>query len=278
MLFNFVIAGTPTERLAALDDALRPLFFGLRAAGHRVVAVGQRFEKRPVVNLVVADGPIAARARHEAGPGACLGLLCVDPVTPAVRQLAQSFDFIWGCAPTAAFTAERHAVVSYGFHPALLGPKLEREPARREAGIILYGEEGPRPAALAERLTKAGLTALFVRGGHFPDYIVCDLLCRAALVVAVRHEAGDPAPPAMRMVKAITNGAAVLAEASPPADLAPYVEACDYDAIPARCAALLHDNPTQRGLEALERFKRETSMVAGLDAALRVAAAAVGSG
>ena len=104
MLFNFVIAGTPTERLAALDDALRPLFFGLRAAGHRVVAVGQRFEKRPVVNLVVADGPIAARARHEAGPGACLGLLCVDPVTPAVRQLAQSFDFIWGCAPTAAFT------------------------------------------------------------------------------------------------------------------------------------------------------------------------------
>lgn len=278
MLFNFVIAGTPTERLAALDDALRPIFFGLREAGHRVIAVGQRFEKRPVVNLVVADGPIAAGAREQAGPDVCLGLICVDAVTPEVQRLAAAFDFVWTCAPTTAFAAGRHALVPYGFHPALIGPKLERDAARREAGIILYGEEGPRPAALAERLTQAKLPALFVRGGHFPDYIVCDLLSRAALVVVARHKAGDPAPPAMRIVKAIVNGAAVLAEASPPTGLAPYVEACTYDAIPARCAALLRDNPAQRGLEALERFKRETSMAAGLDAALLVAAASVGNG
>jgi len=278
VLFNFVIAGTPTERLAALDDALRPLFFGLRAAGHRVVAVGQRFEPRPAVNLVVAErggGGPAARARQEAGPDACLGLLCVEEPGPDLQAVADTFDFIWTCAPTSMFAAERHSVVPFGFHPALLGPKLEPDPARREAGIIVYGEEGPRPASLTDRLTQAGLPALFVRGGHFPDYIVCDLLSRASLAVVVRHESRDRASPAMRIAKAIGNGAAVLSE-SPPAELAPYVEACDYDALPARGAALLRDNPVARGLGALDRFRRETSMEAGLEPALALAARACG--
>lgn len=280
MLFNFVLAGTPTERLAALDDALRPVFFGLRTAGHRVVAVGQRFEARPAINLVVADrgdgGAIAARARVEAGAGPCIGLLCVEEARAGLQPLAASVDFVWSCAPTTLFAPERHAVVPFGFHPALLGPRLESDPARREAGIILYGDEGPRPAELADRLTQAGLPALFVRGGHFPDYIVCDLLSRAALAVVVRHEAGDQAPPAMRIVKAIVNGAVVLAEVSPPADLAPFVEACDYEAMPARCAALLRENLAQRGLDALERFRQGTSMADGLAPALALVGRACG--
>lgn len=275
MQFNFVIAGTPTERLAALDDALRPIFFGLRAAGHRVVAVGQRFKARPAINLVVVggedDGALAAPARADAGTEPCIGLLCVEEPKADLQRLAATVDFVWTCAPTALFSPERYAAVPFGFHPALLGPRLERDPARREAGIILYGNEGPRSAQLAERLTQAGLPALFVRSGHFPDYIVCDLLSRAALVVVIRHDAGDRSPPAMRIAKAIVNGAAVLVEAAPPADLAPYVEACDYDSMPARCAALLRENPAQRGLEAHERFQRQTSMAAGLAPALALA-------
>lgn len=139
MLFNFVIAGTAVERLAALEDALRPLFFGLRAAGHRVVAVGQRFEPRSVINLVVAGegGGIAARARTGAGLGPCIGLVCTEEPKPEIRKVADSLDFVWSCSPSNAFAPERHAVVPFGFHPALLGPKLERDPARREAGIIL---------------------------------------------------------------------------------------------------------------------------------------------
>lgn len=279
MWFNFVIAGTPTERLAALDDALRPLFFGLRAAGHRVVAVGQGFEPRPAVNMVVAErggGRAAVGARRAAGPRACLGLFCVEEFAPEMRAVADTFDFIWTCAPAAMFAPERHAVVPFGFHPASLGPKLERDPARREAGIILYGEEGARPAALADRLSQAGLPTLFVRAGHFPDYIVCDLLSRAALAVVPRHEATDRTPPAMRIAKAIANGALVLTETGLPADLAAYAECCDYDAMPARCAALLRDNPAQRGLGALERYQRETSMEAGLAPALTLTTRACG--
>ena len=276
MLVNFVLAGTPAERLAVLDDALRPLFFGLRAAGHRVVAFGQRFEPRPAINLVVAepgDG-IAARARGEAGPGPCIGLICVEEATAEIQRFAGAFDFVWNCAPTDRLAAERHAMVPFGFHPALLGPRLERDPARREAGIVLYGDEGPRPAQLAERLTQAGLPALFVRSGHFPDYIVCDLLSRAALAVVVRHEAGDRAPPAMRIAKAIANGVSVLTEARSPSELAPYVEVCDYEAMAARCAALLRENLAQRGLDTLERFRRETNMADGLAPALALAARA----
>jgi len=280
VLFNFVIAGTAAERLAALDDALRPLFFGLRATGHRVVAVGQRYEARPVVNLVIAErggGGMAARARQEAGAGPCLGLLCVEEPGQELRAVADAFDFAWTCVETSMFATERHALVPFGFHPALLGPKLERDPNRREAGIVLYGEEGPRPAALADRLTQSGLPALFARAGHFPDYIVCDLLSRAALAVVVRHDAGERAPPAMRIAKAIVNGAAVLAETGVAADFVPYVETCGYDAMLERCAALLRMNAPQRGLEALERFRRETSMAAGLAPALAVAARASGS-
>jgi hypothetical protein len=59
-----------------------------------------------------------------------------------------------------------------------------------------------------------------VRSGHFPDYIVCDLLSRATLAVVVRHASGDLTPPGPRMVKAIVNGAAVLAETGPSPDLA----------------------------------------------------------
>ncbi len=277
MLFNFVLAGTPAERLAVLDDALRPLFFGLRAAGHRVVAFGQRFEKRPAINLVVAEragGGIAGRARGEAGSGSCIGLICVEETTPEIQRLAGSVDFAWSCAPTDKLPAERHAVVPFGFHPALLGPRLERDPARREAGIVLYGDEGPRPAQLAERLTQAGLPALFVRSGHFPDYIACDLLSRAALTVVVRHEAGDRSPPALRIAKAIANGTAVLTETGSPPELAPFVEACDYEAMAARCMTLLRENLAQRGLEALERFRRGTSMADGLAPALALAARA----
>lgn len=259
----------------ALDDSLRPLFFGLRAAGHRVVAVGQRFEERPVVNLVLAEegGGFAARAREEAGPDSCIGLVCVNEMKPELQRIAETVDFTWTCAPTAMSPPVRHAMVSFGFHPALLGPKLEREPLRRETGVVVYGEQGARPAALADRLTQAGLPVFFLRAGHFPDYIVCDLLSRAALVVVVRREAGDRAPPSMRIAKAIANGAAVLAEAGPSADVAPYVETCAYDAMSARCTVLLRENLAQRGIETLERFRRETSMADGVAAALALASA-----
>jgi hypothetical protein len=297
VLFNFVLVGTTTERLAALDDTLRPLFFGLRALGHRVMSVGRSVEAPPAINLVVTDdfegggGGVAARARTEGGPAACIGLLCPDDIDglaahpqhgEALRRIVKTVDFVWSGAPTAALAGmispERQAVVPFGFDPALLGSRLEREPARRDGGIIVYGEEGTRPTELTERLVKAGVPALFARASHFPDYIVSDLLGRAGLAVVVRRDARDRLPPAMRIAKAICNGAAVVTEAGAPDELslAPYVTECAYDDIPARCVALLRDGAVARGLDALERYRRDTSMADGLAPAVRVAALAGG--
>lgn len=285
MLFNIVLVGSTTERLAALDDTLRPLFFGLRAAGHGVVSFGRGFEPRPAINIVVADdldgadrGP-ASRARAEAGSTACIGLLCPDDVDGTLagsrgaelRQLVKAVDFVWTCGPAAA-VHERQAVISFGFDPALIGSRIEREPARRDGGVIFYGEEGSRPTLLADRLTAGGASALFARASHFPDYIVGDLLGRAGVAAVVRRDARDRTPPAMRIAKAICNGATVVAE-SGAADLslAPYLTECAYDDIPARCLALLHDGAARRGVETLERYRRETNMADALTAAVRVA-------
>lgn len=286
MFFNFVIVGSTTERLAALDDTLRPLFFGLRTLGYRVMSVGRRFEARPAVNIVIAadpesgEGGVAARARADGGQRVCIGLLCPDEPTAADTAVARTLDFVWSCAPAAAFAgvmaAERQAVVPFGFDPALLGPRLERDPARRDGGIVIYGEEGARSARLAERLTKAGVPALFARASHFPDYIVSDLLGRAALAVIVRRGDADRTPPAMRIAKALCNGAAVVTEPSAPGDLslAPYVTQAPYEDIPLRCLSLLREGSARSGLEVLARYQRETSMAEGLAAAVRVAALA----
>jgi hypothetical protein len=282
MLFNFVIVGSTAERLAALDDTLRPIFFGLRALGHRVMSVGRNFEPRPAVNIIVADdgagSSIAARARAEGGKAACIGLLCPDEPTVEDARVAKTADFIWTCSPAAAIAPERQAVISFGFDPAMLGTRLEREPVRRDGGVIVYGEEGERSTLAEQALTKAGTPVLFARASHFPDYIVSDLLGRAALAVVVRRDADDRTPPSMRIAKALCHGALVVAEASAPGDLslAPYVTECAFDEIPARCLSLLKEGPVPRGLDALERYRRETSMAKGLEAAVRVAQAAAG--
>ena len=296
MLFNFVLAGAGTMRLMELEDTLSPVVWGLRGAGHSVIAFARQFAPAPAVNLIVNGGlpeevgVILAHAREQAGADVCVGLLCPDDLTgtgalaeAALLHAAEAVRFVWICAPTAQFdgilAASRLALVRFGFHPALEGAKPVME-ARRTVGAVLYGDDTPYRAALAERLSQTAPQSFFVRPGHFPDYIVTDLLSRAALVVVTRSSDTDgQAPPAARIVKAICNSVEVVVEAGPgfEAPLAAYTTPWPYDEIASRCrAAMQAGGRAEAGARGLSRFRAETSMMQGLEEAIVVAAKAVG--
>lgn len=293
MLFNFVLAGITARRLGELDDMLRPLTYGLRAAGHRAVAFGRIFLPPPAINLIVNHAnftqpdAVRARARSEGGEDVRIGLLCAEDVDgmaarpelwAPLQDLARVADFIWTSAPTAAFgdalPASRVGVLGYGFQAELLGPRFLPQELR-SAGVIVYGEETPRRAELAERLTAAKLPVYFVRPGYFPDYLVTDLLSRAALAVITRNHPLDRAPVVPRLLKAICNGAAVLAEVGPAGGFA--LSACGslapYDDLVERCrAALGRGDGAAAGKAALDGLRASGSMAAALAPAITVAA------
>lgn len=293
MLFNFIIVNADAARLMTLEDTLRPLIWGLREAGHRVVAFGRRFEALPAINLIVQGTTIEsfrqvrARAANDAGADACIGLLCPDDVSPDAERealLRQSLDqvrFIWTGTPTPMADDPalrvRIALIEFGFHPALAGPQAVPD-ARREVGVVLYGRETPYRASLAARLTEAIPRQLFVRPGHFPDYIVSDLLSRAALVVVTRGDETEAMVPQARIAKALCNSTAVVSEAGPVASpLAPYATQCPYAEIVARCKALVGaEGRAMAGAQSLARFRQERAMAKGIEAAVAAALAAAG--
>lgn len=288
MLFSFALGGTDAMRLALLEDALRPLFYGLRRAGHRVISFAHGLAPPPTVNVLIehegADiGGRAARGRREI-PGVQIGIVCPDDLEgvkanaerwSALCDAAAAADFIWvlaDAAPLAGIAVpDRLAAINHGFDPIMLGRRLVPEPARRDIDLIIYGAKTEYRVAIAERLKAADLLPFVVEPGRFPDYLASDLLSRAKLVLVSRDGEAERAPPAVRLAKAICNGAAVIAEAprSGPCPLAGYVTVCAPDDFPGRCRELLAEGRfVEHGLERFQQFRAETSMTANLAAAL----------
>lgn len=293
MLFSFALAGTDALRLALLEDALRPLFYGLRRVGHRVIAFGQGFVPPPAINILAeheaADlGRRVAQARQDV-PGARIGIVCVDDMQgiqadverwASLRSAAAAADFVWAAdttEPFAGFVApHRLAVLDYGFDPVMLGRRLVVEPARRDVDLVVYGVKTPYRNDIAERLRTADLMPFIVEPGRFPDYLAADLLSRAKLVLVTRDGERQHAPSVPRLAKAICNGAAAIAEVQPPGScaLARYVTVCAPDAIADACRGLISEGRfVERGLAQLEQFRAETNMAANLAAPLAVAGA-----
>jgi len=292
MQFNFVLTNHRAAELQALDDILRPLFFGLRAAGHRVVAGARQFGKPPAVNVMVEDfgDPAVVReiqaARAAAAPDFRLGVLFpleVGELAPerrdGLRSVLPALDFAWTLAPSGLpadlVARDRAAVVRYGFHDSLVGPRLIADPAGRDLDVVVYGPNSPRLDALVGRLAAAQLRHFPVRAGTFPDYIVTDLLSRAKTVAVIGGAPGADAALAPRALKSVCNGALVIAEAGSLSDaLAGLLVTCAYDDIPADCGRIVAEGRfVERGLEALERLRGLPGMRDGLAAALAVAAA-----
>lgn len=288
MLFSFALGGTDAKQLALLEDALRPLFYGLRRAGHRVISFAHGLAPPPAVNILVeheaADiGRRVAEGRQEI-PGVRIGIVCPDGLEgvtanaerwTALRGAAVVADFIWvstDAAPVASIAApDRLAAIDYGFDPIMLGRRLVPEPARRDVDLVIYGVKTEHRVAIAERLKAADLLPFVVEPGRFPDYLVSDLLSRAKVVLVTRDSEAERAPSAARLAKAICNGAAVIAEAprSGACPLAGYVTVCAPDDFPGRCCELIAEGRfVEHGLERFERFRAETSMAANLAAAL----------
>jgi hypothetical protein len=173
MHFNFVLTNHGAAALQTLDDILRPLFFGLRAAGHRVTAPLRQFGGPPEVNIVVEDfGDLAfvqtVHGARAAAGGLRLGMLCplafgAPDMTPvrrdALNSILPAVDFAWilapGALPPGALSPDRVAVLRYGFDESLVGPRLISDAARRDLDVVVYGPGGARFDAAVARLAAA---------------------------------------------------------------------------------------------------------------------------
>lgn len=290
MQFNFVLTNHRPAALQGLDDVLRPLFAGLRAAGHRVTAPARQLQKRPVVNIVVEDfsdpafAALIQRTRTEWADGLLLGVICPfgpgGPETTAARRdglraVLPLADFAWTLTPDVLppglLPAGRVARLSYGYHESLVGPRLIADAAARDIDVVAYGPESDRLTALIRGLEAVKLGAFILRPGVLPDYLVTDLLSRGKAVAVVGDSHTPPATLRPRIAKAICNGALVLAEPGSADDAtAGALVECPLGDVPARCqASIANGDYAARGLQALERFKA-TPMRDALAAALAV--------
>ncbi len=298
MHFNFVLANHRPAALQALDDVLRPLFLGLRALGHRVTAPARQLRRAPLVNLVVEDfsDPGFARMLTEAragwGDDLRLGVVCPfgldGPTMTAARRgglraAAHVLDFAWTLAPDqlppGLLPPDRIAVLGYGFHESMAGPRLISDAQARDIDVVVYAPDHERIGELTRRLAAAGLGHFVLRAGALPDYLVTDILSRGKVAVAIGDRRDPPRCLLPRAVKAVCNGTLPLTEpGSVDGPLADVVPACAYDDMPARCAALIAGGQfAALGLEALERLKAST-MGSALAAALAVPALRRGEG
>lgn len=288
MHFNVVLINHRPAALQVLDDVLRPLLFGLRAAGHRVTAPARRLERAPVVNLVVedfSDPTFAALLRDQRKDWAgdlVLGAIC--PLTieapemnevrrTALRAVLPAVDFAWtlapGVLPPDLIGPERVAMLGYGFHDRLVGPRLIADAAARDIDVVLYSPDHDRLNDVVQRLGAAKLGHFVLRPGVLPDYLATDILSRGKVAVVI----GDRRSPARgllpRILKAVCNGVLVVAEpGSAEAPLGDDVVECPYEEITAQCRAIINGGHyAGRGLGALERLKAR-SMADALGPAL----------
>lgn len=295
MRFNIVLADQPTDRLQELEDFVRPVLFGLRAAGHAVGASSRGGKPAPVINLAVdalLDGPTVEEMRNPS-PGAKLvfGILCTaaPPMLPGDRhdlvRVALGFsDFIWAVegitVPPDLRDPTNVASLVYGFDERLLGPRLIVDPALRDVDVVIYGPECPRTNALALQIERLGLSQFSVGPGALPDYLATDLLSRGKVVIVVGD--GSPGPSLVpRILKAICNGATVIAEGGAAGsdrfgDGA--VELPD-DEMPGRCVAIIRDGSyVERGQRALARLRAGVGMGEAVAAAMHLPAFASAGG
>ena len=297
MQFNFVLTNHRAPALQALDDILRPLFLGLRAAGHRVIAGALQFRKAPVVNIVVEDfsDPAFVRTLYDARaawkddfllggvfPFVVDGTGVDEARRAGLRAAVGALDFAWTLAPgvpaAGTFPPERIAVVEYGFQESLVGPRLISDPAARDLDVVIYGQTGPRLDALAAKLAAGRRSHFAVRAGLLPDYIVADLISRAKVVVAVGGPPVAEATLGPRVLKAICNGSLAIAETGGVSGfLSELVPSSAYDAISSLCDETIREGRfVERGLASLERIRRLPLMREALASALALAAARAG--
>lgn len=292
MHFHFQLANHYPFGLHRLDDILHPILMGLRAAGHRVTSgVLPDLPDWPSITMLIEffDRPGAAEeviAWKTSGPRKCLGLLCTEDLADdlvmrdaryprrrdSLLRLLPQCDFVWELVPgsyAAQVPDERLAFVEYGYVESLRRDGLPM--AERDIDVLFYATVNERRRRLADALTARGFSVQATRG-QLPDYIRRNLMARSRLVLDVRRGEEVRYTSPSRICAALQMGLTVVSErfdTSRLGALYPYTEACAFDEVVQRCAALARaPDIVERGRHARERFQRETSMADNLRRAM----------
>jgi hypothetical protein len=301
VLFNFFLANHLSGGLKGMPDLVQPVFHGLVEAGHEVTGFGLGLQGAPAVNVLVeffSDDAFTdnlLRLKAQSGDKFIFGILCTEDIEDALvmqqpefprrranlERLLPTADFVWTLLPQvevyeALAGAGKVALLEYGFSGRFLNRHLITDPALRDVDVLMYGNETPYRMGVLGELRGRGLNCLASDRQVLPEFITADILRRSKIVLDLRRGPGVRYPSPTRICKAVHSGALVVAEdlgESAIANLYHYTVACPYDGIADRCAAVIRSGQyTALGLDALARFRTETSMRANIIRALRLPA------
>jgi hypothetical protein len=198
---------------------------------------------------------------------------------PNLERLLAAADFAWALLPAPGYFARhidpaRVATLEYGYCEGSADPRPVLLSALRDIDVILYGNENPYRTQVATVIRKMGFTCFATQREGFPGFVTDDVIRRAKLLLDIRRGPGVRFLSPTRIVKGLHCGTAVLSEkfdSSEIATLYGYTEACAFDELAERCAARLKTGDfVERGTEAAQRFRRQTSMRDNLSRVLKL--------
>ena len=289
MLFNFFLANHMSGGLKGMPDLVQPIFHGLVEAGHEVIGFGLGLQAAPAINVLVEFFPDDGftenllRLKAQSGDKFIFGILCTEDIEDALvmqqpefprrranlERLLPAADFVWTLLPqVAAYEAlagkGKVALLEYGYSERFLNRHLVTDPGLRDVDVLMYGNETPYRSAITGELRRRGFTCLSSDRQILPEFITSDILRRSKVVLDVRRGPGVRFPSPTRICKAVHSGALVIAEDlgdSPIANLYRYTVKCPYAEIAERCATVIQGGRyAEQGIEALARFRADTSM------------------
>lgn len=292
MHFHFQLANHYYSGLYMIEDIVMPIVWGLREKGHRVtMGILPDLPLFPSVVMLLEffyqDHITDDFLSWIKSPGRkCIGMVCTEDIDdklvmehsdhPHRRQnmlrVLEHCDFAWPIVPSdyhLHVPPERLSFLDFGYVEALRRDGLPA--AERDIDVLLYGSINPRRQAVLDALQQRGLNATASRG-LLPDYIRDGLIGRSKVVLDMKRGDDVKFTSPSRICTAVQMGATLVSErfdTSRLGSLYAYTQACAYNEIVERCAALARaPDCLEIGLDARERFKREATMADSLDRAM----------
>ena len=86
MIFNFYLGNHAADSLNSMSDLAEPIYRGLEANGHHVIAFGTGMREPPAINAfieffeddAIANAILSAKAQH--GPRFRFGIVCTEDI------------------------------------------------------------------------------------------------------------------------------------------------------------------------------------------------------
>lgn len=293
MIFNFYLGNHAADSLNSLGDLVEPIYRGLEANGHQVIAFSTGIRDAPAINVfveffkedAVANSILAAKAQH--GDRFVFGIVCTEDIEDELvmnpvehprrranllRLLPQA-DFVWTLLPLMPVYEQlcgpgKVGLLEYGFTEACADPFPIRDRGLRDVDVMVYGNQNPYRSRIGEGLQRQGLTVFYGFREMYPSFIADDVIRRSKVLLDIRRGPGVRFLSPTRIVKGLHLGTTVVSEqfdTSAIASLYRYTMACPYDALVERTAELIRSGLYMNiGQAAQNRFRAETSMTANM--------------